>query len=142
MKKDIIFFEGPTADIYYDEELNVIILEYKDAVGVHPNFVKVNEKVLESFKTLKTNKFVADIRKMGVISPESQDWVSTVLIPGMISHLNGDTLYHAQLLDNLDIFATVGGSGVKQRTERSIPGFSLKQFSDINALTNWLKEVS
>jgi hypothetical protein len=36
---------------------------------------------------------------MGVISTESQNWLSTIFLPGMVKHLNGKHLIHVQLVN-------------------------------------------
>src|SRR5690242_4446024 len=106
------FYKDKTARVYYDKELDTLFLEYTDKVLNENQFIGINTAVLNAFLTLRTQKFVADIRKMGVISVNSQKWVVENLLPGMIKHLKGKTLYHAQFLDNSEIMSKVAAANI------------------------------
>lgn len=84
---------------------------------------------------------VADIRKMGIIALESQDWVASVMLPAMVAHVQGKMLIHAQLLDKKDVLAKVAGNGVKTRSQKNIEGFEVHQFFEREALELFLKSV-
>ena len=126
-----IFFESPTASIYYEEELDTLFLVYLGRVRNDQEFVEINTNVLNAFKTLHTTKFAVDLRKMGVISLASQKWVVDNLLPGMIKHLNGKRLLHAQLLDPSEIFSKVSASNIKNKSTVLESSFDLLQFSNI-----------
>jgi hypothetical protein len=133
------YYNDKTARVYYDQELNTLFLEYTSKVLNEEQFIQINTAVLNAFKSLKTQKFVADIRKMGVISVNSQKWVLENLLPGMIKHLNGKTLYHAQLLDPAEIMSKVAAANIKNKSATVADGFTVEQFSDRNEMINRLK---
>lgn len=137
------FYKDKTAAVYYDPDLDTLFLEYTDKVLNEEQFIKINTAVLNAFLTLTTQKFVADIRKMGIISVASQKWVLSNLLPGMIKHLKGKTLYHAQLLDNAEIMSKVAAVNIKNKSTTVAEGFEVEQFSNrtdmINRLKSWGK---
>ena len=132
------FFESGTAKIYYDTQHNSLFLEYINKVKSDAEFIEINSAVLKAFQELKTNQFVADIRRMGVISVASQQWVVKNLIPGLMKHLNGKPLFHAQLMDPVEIFAKVSAKNIKNKSAQEIPGFNVAQFYDVASLENYL----
>ena len=104
-------------------------------------FIQVNQAVLDAFVKLKTQKFVADIRKMGIISLSSQNWVVNNLLPGMLKHLKGKKLYHAQFLDASEIMAKVSAGNIKNKSQQVAEDFEVKQFSKEDELKNYLRSV-
>ena len=134
------FFESGTAKAYYDFRLKALFLEYTNKVKSDAEFIEINSEVLKAFQQLDTNQFVADIRKMGVISVSSQQWVVKNLIPGMMKHLKGKSLYHAQLMDPVEVFAKVSAKNIKNRSAQEIPGFNVEQFYDMASLENYLSK--
>lgn len=135
------YYSNTTAKIYYDPKLETLFLEYVGQVKNDAQFVEINTAVLEAFKTLKTQKFVADIRKMGIISLSSQQWVVSTLLPGMIGHLKGKKLYHAQFLDPKEILAKVSAANIKKKETEVAKDFEVRQFSDVAELHQYLKQV-
>jgi 3-isopropylmalate dehydratase small subunit len=135
------FFKNSFARIFYDEALDTLFLEYTTKVPNDELFITVNQAVLDAFVKLKTQKFVADIRKMGIISLSSQSWVVNNLLPGMLKHLNGKKLYHAQFLDASEIMAKVSAGNIKNKSEQAAKDFEVKQFSREEELKNYLKGV-
>lgn len=132
------FYTSTVARVYYDDKVDALFLEYISSVKNDAVFVEINTAVLDAFKKLKTQKFVADIRKMGIISLTSQQWVVNTLLPGMIKHLAGKKLYHAQFLDPHEIMAKVSAANIKKKSNEVAPDFEVAQFSDIPALHNYL----
>jgi hypothetical protein len=135
------FFENESAQVYFDTTLDTLFLEYTNKVINHDQFVIINAAVLNAFVKLQTVKFVADIRKMGVISIESQKWVVDNLLPGMVKHLNGKKLVVIQLLDVSDIFAKLAGNKIKENSQNSIPDFQVLQFTDRAKMETYLRSV-
>lgn len=133
------FFKDNSARVYYDQELDTLFLEYTNKVLNDEHFILINTAVLNAFKSLSTQKFVADIRKMGLISVASQKWVLDNLLPGLIKHLEGKTLFHAQLLDPSEILAKVAASNIKNKSTTVAEGFHVEQFSDRNEMVARLK---
>jgi hypothetical protein len=138
---DNIFFENQYAKVYFDKELNTVFLKYITKVPSHREFLVINEKVVSCFQKQQTQKFVADIRKMGIISLESQQWVADVLLPALLKHLQGKSLIHAQFLDEKDVMVKVSANGVKKRSSQTMENFELHQFSDWNELEAFLRTV-
>lgn len=134
-------FKTNFARIYYDESLDALYLEYTSKVPNDDQFILVNQAVLDAFVKLKSQKFVADIRKMGIISLASQSWVVNNLLPGMLKHLKGKKLYHAQFLDASEIMAKVSAANIKNKSEQVAKDFEVKQFSNEEELKNYLKSV-
>ncbi len=135
------YFNTETAKIYFDEELDTLFLEYLGKVKNHQEFVEINTEVLKAFESLNTQKFVADIRRMGVISVESQQWVVGYLLPGMMKHLNGRMLHHAQFLDPSEVFSKVSAVNIKTKAADREKGFEVQQFADRGELEIYLKSL-
>ncbi|HEV8513619.1 MAG TPA: hypothetical protein VGQ59_10090 [Cyclobacteriaceae bacterium] len=134
-------FKNSFSRIFYDEALDTLFLEYTNRVPNDEQFIAVNQAVLDTFVKLKTQKFVADIRKMGIISVSSQTWVVNNLLPGMLKHLKGKKLYHAQFLDASEIMAKVSAGNIKNKSEQVAKDFEVMQFSKEDELKNYLKGV-
>ena len=138
------FYKDTSAKVYYNPELDTLFLEYLGKVQNDEHFIKINTAVLDNFRKLKTQKFVADIRKMGIIGVNSQKWVVDVLLPGMVEHLKGRTLFHAQFLDPKEIMAKVSGGNIKNRSSQTLDKLEMRQFTDaleMNAfLKNWKEQ--
>lgn len=135
-----VFLKDEIASVYHDTQTNVLYLEYHKKVPTHAEFLRINLALLEAFKSLNTQIFVADIRKMGILSLESQAWVPEFLLPNMIEHLKGKTFYHAQFMDPSEIFAKISAQNVKQKAEKKIENFDLKQFSSKAELDKCIAE--
>lgn len=134
------FFKNAIARVYYDEELDSLFLEYLQKVPNDAEFIKINSEALKAFKELNTQIFVADIRKMGIISVSSQKWVAEVMLPGMFKHLAGKKLYHAQYLDPDEVFSRVSAENVKKNATQSEDTSELLQFSQFSDMSS-LKEA-
>lgn len=135
------FFKDKSAHVYYDVALDTLFLVYTGKVQSDQHFITINTAVLAAFTKLKTQKFVADIRKMGIISVASQNWVVANLLPGMVKHLNGKMLYHAQVVDPSEILSKVSGNNIKGRSSQVAEGFEVIQFSDTEKLNEYLRSV-
>ena len=79
---------------------------------------------------------------MGIISVKSQQWVVNNLLPGMIKHLKGKKLFHAQLLDPSEILSKVSANNIKDRSNTVAADFEVRQFSNDSELKEYLKKVS
>lgn len=135
------YYTSTTAKVHYDSAVDTLFLEYLGPVKNDTQFIEINTAVLDAFKKLKTQKFVADVRKMGIISLASQQWVVNTLLPGMIKHLNGKKLYHAQFLDPQEILAKVSASNIKKKQTEVAKDFEVAQFSDELTLRQYLINV-
>ncbi|NBP67206.1 MAG: hypothetical protein EBR30_04470 [Cytophagia bacterium] len=135
------FFKDKSAHVYYDATLDTLFLVYTGKVQNDQQFITINTAVLAAFTKLNTQKFVADIRKMGIISVASQNWVIANLLPGMVKHLKGKMLYHAQVVDPSEILSKVSANNIKDRSKQVATGFEVVQFSDEEKLKEYLKSV-
>lgn len=135
------FYKDNTARVYYDPALDTLFLEYLSKVPGDEAFIAINTAVLKAFAQLQTQKFVADIRKMGVISLNSQKWVVANLLPGMVKHLKGKRLFHAQLLDPNEVFAKVSASGIKKQSKEVAADFDVMQFFDAEEMRAYLRNL-
>ncbi len=135
------FFKNSFAKVYYDETLDALFLEYISKVPNDEQFILANKALLEAFTKLKTQKVVADIRKMGIISLASQEWIVKNLFPALLKHLNGKTLYHAQLLDAKEILSKVSAANIKNKSAQVMEGFEVRQFTDETELKSFLKSL-
>lgn len=135
------FFENRSARIYYNASLDSLYLEYTDKVANHEQFVVINRAVLNAFEKLNTKKCAVDIRKMGVISIESQKWIVDNLIPGMIKHLAGQAPIIAQLLDEAEIFARFAANKINEKVNGDKTGLQVMQFTDRAKMEAYLKSV-
>jgi hypothetical protein len=116
-------------------------LLYTGKVQNDQQFITINTAVLAAFTKLNIQKFVADIRKMGIISVASQNWVIANLLPGMVKHLKGKMLYHAQIVDPSEILSKVSANNIKGRSSQVVEGFEVVQFSDEGKLKEYLGSV-
>lgn len=135
------FFKNNVARVYYDETLDTLYLEYISKVPNDEQFIIVNQAVLDAFSKLKTQKFVADIRKMGIISLASQGWVVKNLLPVMLKHLKGKKLYHAQFLDASEILSKISAANIKNKSAEVAKDFEVKQFGNEGELKAYLKSI-
>lgn len=136
------FFKDKSAHVYYDATLDTLFLVYTGKVQNDQQFITINTAVLAAFTKLNTQNFVADIRKMGIISVASQNWVIANLLPGMVKHLKGKMLYHAQVVDPSEILSKVSANNIKDRSKQVATGFEVVQFSDEEKLKEYLKSVA
>jgi hypothetical protein len=132
------FYKDTTARVYYLPDVDTLFLEYLGKVLNDEHFIQINTAVLQGFRQLKTQKFVADI-KMGIIGVNSQKWVVDVLLPGMVEHLKGKTLFHAQLLDPNEIMAKVSGGNIKNKSSQTLDKLEMRQFTDSSEMNSFLK---
>jgi hypothetical protein len=135
------FFKNHFAAVFYDDNLDALFLQYTSKVPNDEQFIIANQAVLKAFTELNTQKFVADIRKMGIISLSAQEWVLKNLLPGMIKHLKGKMLHHAQLLDPSDIMSKVSGANIKNKSKLVAEGFEVVQFANEQEMNQYLLNV-
>lgn len=135
------FFENQSAKVYYDTMLDALFLEYTNKVTSHDQFVVINTAVLNAFTKLQTQKFIADVRKMGVIGIESQKWVVDYLLPGMIKHLSSKDLIHVQFMDEVEVFSKIAANKIKDKSSQAIKGIQISQFSNRAKMETYLKSL-
>ncbi len=135
------FYRDKIAKIYYDPQVDILFLEYLGKVTGDDQFITINTALLEAFRSLQTQKFVADVRKMGIISIEAQKWVVSILLPGMIQHLAGRKLFHAQLLDPAEILSKISANNVKDKAAKAAERIEVTQFTDQAEMIAFIKNI-
>jgi len=135
-------FENEFAEILHDEELNILSLVYKKQVQ-KDDFIFINQKFLEIFRTLNIYKIYINALKIKVVPVEGQHWVINNMIPGMIEHVNGKMLYHAQVL-NTDSFVKFAAQNIRNKSQNQSIEIPMKvaAFESEEEGWNWLKSQS
>jgi hypothetical protein len=110
------FYRADFVSVFYHEDTHALWVKYFQKVPSDKHVIPVIDAMLNGFKQSNTQKFMADIRKMGVLGTDSQSLIVNKLIPGMVSHLNGKRLYHAQLIDPGEIMAKITANNVKHKS--------------------------
>lgn len=133
-------FDNEYGTITYDKELDAISLVFKKQVP-GSDFIHLNQKLLEIFKTLSTNRFYVDARNIGIVAVEGQKWVIENLFKGMLDHLEGKKLYHAQLMPNTDIFGKAASSNIRVQSKSNYnkDDFIMESFIDEAEAKKWLQ---
>jgi hypothetical protein len=134
------FYSANFVSVFYDTETDALWVKYFQRVPSDEHFVPVVNAMLNGFLSLNTQKFVADIRKMGVLGMESQNLIVTKLLPGMLNHLRGKKLYHAQLVDSREVMCKVAADNVKRKTTNE--DVEIVQFTDQCEAVNYIKTLS
>jgi hypothetical protein len=111
------FYRADFVSVFYHEDTHALWVKYFQKVPSDKHVIPVIDAMLNGFKQSNTQKFMADIRKMGVLGTDSQSLIVNKLIPGMVSHLNGKRLYHAQLIDPGEIMAKITANNVKHKSD-------------------------
>lgn len=132
-------FENEIVDIIYDEELRILSLVYKEKPkGDH--FIAVNQKFIEVFKTLDCNKILINAIVIKVVGVENQNWVAHTMIPELLKHIKGKTLFHAQIL-NSDAFVQFAARNIEKKSmsgNDSIP-MLINAFESVEEGVSWLQ---
>lgn len=132
-------YSSQHADIFYDDKLDALALVFKEVASLD-QFVTLNQQVLNIFKTLQTNRFYVDTRKIGVVSPEGQKWMVDHLFLGMIRHISPEPIYHAQIIPKSDIFGRFASENIRKNAQKKYESKQLliKAFESEYAGKIWL----
>lgn len=122
------FYKTDFVSVFYDADTDALWVKYFRNVPSDQHFVCVVDAMLNAFVSLNTQNFIADIRKMGVIGVDAQTLVVNKLLVGMVKHLNGEKLYHIQLIDSAEIMSKVAANNVKRKSMHD--GIEIVQFVD------------
>lgn len=133
------FYKTDFVSVFYDEDTHALWVKYFHKVPSDKHFIPVVDAMLKGFKLSNTQRFMADIRKMGVLGIDSQSLIVTKLIPCMINHLNGKKLYHAQLIDPGEIMGKVAANNVKRKAENE--SIEIVQFVNERDAIAYIKSV-
>lgn len=133
------FYRADFVSVFYDEDTHALWVKYFQKAPSDKHVIPVIDAMLSGFKQSNTQKFMADIRKMGILGTDSQSLIVNKLIPGMISHLNGKKLYHAQLIDPAEIMAKITANKVKSKIETE--GVEIIQFTNELDAIAYMKSI-
>ncbi|MBN2350033.1 MAG: hypothetical protein JXJ22_14430 [Bacteroidales bacterium] len=126
------------AEIVYDENLKTLKLIYKSQISAD-EFIQVNQQFIDVFKSLDTNKIFVDARVIKVVPVKSQQWIVQHMMPELIKHVNGNKLYHVQIL-NKDAFVQYAAKSIKSQTEKNNQEspMEIAAFTDEQEGIDWL----
>lgn len=133
------YFKNDYATVF-QKDGDITVLKYFKKVPSHEHFLEVNKPVIEAFKAKPTQIMIADIRDMGILSIESQKWVSNTLLPTLLDLLKGKTLYHAQLLNSSEILSKVSANNVKRYAQSITSNFVMVQFDSEESMNSGVED--
>lgn len=132
-------FQNQIAIISYDEENNIISMEFKMKSSIS-DFIAIHEKFLEEFYKLSCNKYLVNLKKISVVSMEGHDWVVNNLFNNMLNHIIDKNLFHAQIIPSSDIFAKFVAENVKMKAEKQgDKRLVIKSFYSDTEAKEWLR---
>ena len=133
------FYKADFVSVFYDDDTRALWVKYFQNVPSDKHLIPVVDATLQGFRQSNTQRFVADIRKMGVLGTESQSLIINKLIPGMVSHLKGKKLYHAQLIDPAEVMSKVVAKNVKHKSENE--SIEIVQFTSEQDAIAYMKSI-
>nr|WP_302180058.1 ATP-binding protein [Chryseosolibacter indicus] len=80
-----VMYETDAIQLYYDANLNIIIIEWKREV-TSEEYRETAHAFLSTLKTYQTRSWIADLRKQGNVSREDQLWFSLHIIPELVKY--------------------------------------------------------
>lgn len=136
------FYSDKVAKIYYRKDIDAFFIEYLDKIPSEEYFnTKIRMEMLNAFLQLDTNIFIADIRKMGLLSVDSQKWIVDVMLKKMAEHVKGRPFIHLQIIDNNETLSKISGSNIRYKARDISSGFEILQFYDLPSIEKYLKEL-
>ncbi len=114
-------------------EDSVLLVAYKNRASNEEYGLNLT-KQLELVKKHKVAKAVFDLRKMGVLSAENQQYTSQVFMP----QITQAGLKHSALVVPQDIFGEASAKNVTNKVKNEVV-FSVHYFSDLAQGVAWLK---
>jgi len=124
------------AYIQFHEATNLFEMVFTSKMN-ETEFIAVNKALLDEFRKKQSNRLLVNALNMGVISTGGQKWVVENLVPGMISHLKGRNLYHAQIIPEKDVFGKFAAKNIEDRASK-VPGMVMIAFSNAKEGMDWL----
>ena len=124
--------------VRFGVEDNILSLTYLRKGNDNKEYIDHMDKFFKEFKKMKTNKFMVDARKMGVVALDGQQHVKGKIIPAMLKHVAPARLFHAQILPE-DVFVKFMAGNVRRSTDEQ---FVVQPFSNEEDAYTWLSEQS
>lgn len=126
------YYQSPVVHIEYLEELNAPKLTWT-GFAEGEQFREGLRKGLELLQTKKLNGWLADLRLMGVIDPDDEDWTNNEWFPIII----GAGLKNMALVPSNDVFNQMSvDSMISQIPETDL---TVRYFASVEEAAEWLK---
>ena len=128
----MIYSDEPWLTIHWDESCQAVRLEWKSYVEGEPAKVGLNAG-LELFKTKRTNRWIADVRRLGPIRQVDQQWVSEDWHPRAIA---AGVRYMATIIPK----SSIARLSIKQlHGKLGNAEFIINNFDDLELARDWLR---
>jgi hypothetical protein len=125
------YFEKDTFIIRYDEENHLLIHEWKVS-PTSQEFKEATNILIPAFEHFKTGKLVADVRRLGAVHPDDQQWILTDWTP----RVRKAGFSHSAVIIPQDIFTQMSLEGMSD----DLGDLPSKNFDNMEAAINWLKQ--
>ena len=129
--KSKILFENRSLTLSLLEG-NILLVAYKTRASNEEYLINLNKQV-ELVKQYGISKAVFDLRKMGVLSAENQQYTSQVYMP----QITKAGLKNSALIVPEDIFGEASARNVTDRVKNEVV-YSMHHFKDLNQGILWL----
>jgi hypothetical protein len=129
--KTQILFENRSVTLSLLEN-TVLLVTYKNRASNEEYRLNLTKQV-ELVRQHRLAKAVFDLRKMGVVSAENQQYTSEVFMP----QITKAGLKHSALIVPEDIFGEASAKNVTSRVKNEVV-FSIHHFKDLNQGLEWL----
>ncbi len=131
--KPQILFENRSVTLSLLEDILLVI--YKNRATNEEYRVNLDKQV-ELVRQHRLTKVVFDLRKMGVLSAENQQYTSQVYMP----QITKAGLKHSAMIVPEDIFGEASAKNVTSRVKNEVV-FSMHYFKDLNQALAWLNTL-
>jgi hypothetical protein len=128
--KPQILFENRSVTLSLLE--GILLVMYKNRATNEEYRVNLDKQV-ELVRQHRITKVVFDLRKMGVLSAENQQYTSQVYMP----QITQAGLKHSAMIVPEDIFGEASAKNVTSRVKNEVV-FSMHYFKDLNQALAWL----
>ncbi len=131
--KTQILFENRSVSLSMLE--GILLVTYKNRAANEEYRLNLDKQV-ELVRQHRFTKVVFDLRKMGVLSAENQQYTSQVYMP----QITKAGLKHSALIVPEDIFGEASAKNVTSRVKNEV-AVSLQYFRDLNQALAWLNTL-
>ena len=131
--KPQILFENRSVSLSMLE--GILLVTYKNRATNEEYRLNLDKQV-ELIRQHRFTKVVFDLRKMGVLSAENQQYTSQVYMP----QISKAGLKHSAMIVPEDIFGEASAKNVTSRVKNEVD-VSLHYFKDLNQALAWLNTL-
>jgi hypothetical protein len=129
--KSQILFENRSVTLSLLDHTTLLVT-YKNRASNEEYRLNLTKQV-EFVRQHRLTKAVFDLRKMGVVSAENQQYTSEVYMPQMTKA----GLKHSALIVPEDIFGEASAKNITSRVQNEVV-FSMHHFKNLNQALDWL----